>query len=121
MKKFFRGFAFAFQGITYFFKTQLNARVELTIAILVIFSGFLFGISNTEWLVVLLCIGSVLSMEIINTAIEALCDKISPEHNEKIGIVKDLAAGAVLFISFITFIIGLIIFTPHIINLFTAN
>lgn len=85
--------------------------------ILVIFFSFLLQISNLEWLIVIFCIGLVLTAEIFNSAIEVLTDIVSPESNPRAGLVKDMAAGAVLIAAITSAIIGLIIFVPKLLNL----
>lgn len=112
-----RSFGFAFKGILQLFRTQQNARVQLLVSIIVILASAWFSIEKWEWCVVILCIGIVTGMEAINTAIEKLCDKLHPGLSESIGLVKDVAAGAVLIVSIIAVIVGLIIFVPHLIAL----
>jgi len=117
MMKRIKSFSVAFKGIGLLFKSQVNARIHLIATILVIILGCLFKISIIEWLVISLCIGLVLSLEAINSAIEILCDKIEPNQDEFIGKVKDLSAGGVLIGAIIAAIAGCIIFLPKIIHL----
>ncbi len=112
-----KSFSYAFNGIWYLFTTQHNARIQLVIAVLAIILGFVLGISSVEWCIILLSIGSVLSMEAINTAVEHLSDTLHPENNSGIKIVKGVAAGAVLIVSLIAGMVGLIIFAPKILIL----
>lgn len=106
-------FKFAFQGIFFMFRTQKNAWIHFIAAILVVTLGFYFKLDKMEWCIVLFAIGLVISAEMINTAIELLTDIISPEHSEKAGRVKDIAAGAVLVTAIIAAIAGIIIFLPY--------
>lgn len=78
----------------------------------------LLGLSTFEWIAVILCIGAVLAAEGVNSAIEALCDKVSPEYDEAIKHTKDLAAGAVLILAVMSVIVGLLIFVPKVLSLF---
>lgn len=110
-----KSFAYAFKGLGFALKER-NFKIHILAAVLVVISGRYLKISHSEWVVLLLCIGGVMSLEIINTAIENLVDKISPERNETAGKIKDLAAGAVLVFSIISAIIGLMIFLPYILN-----
>ena len=71
-----------------------------------------FGLSSMEWIVICLCIGLVLSAEAVNSAIEALADRVSPAYDEAIKRTKDLAAGAVLLLAIASAVVGLIIFLP---------
>jgi diacylglycerol kinase (ATP) len=108
----------ALHGIAFLFKSQSNARIELIIAGIVLIAGFLLKISTTEWIIILLCIALVLSMEGINTAIEIFADKLHPEFDREIGKAKDVAAGAVLITAIVAAIIGFIIFVPRLWDLF---
>ena len=118
MNKFIRGFGYAFNGLFHAVKTQLNFRVHLVCAAIVVCLGYALCISTAEWLWIILCIGMVLLTELINTALELLCDIISPEYNEKIGRVKDMCAAAVLVTAVTALVIGLVIFVPKLILLF---
>ena len=89
-------------------------RFHVVAACVVIILSSFFKISPLEWCVLLLCIGSVISAELINTAIETNVDISSPEFNEKAGHAKDLAAASVLMTCTISVIIGLIIFIPKV-------
>lgn len=117
MNKFIKGFVYALNGIWHAAATQLNFRVHLFCATLAVCAGYALHISNGEWLWVILCIGMVLVAELFNTAIEFLTDLVSPEYNKKAGLVKDMAAGAVLITAITAVIIGLIIFLPKLLAL----
>lgn len=104
----------AFAGLNYFFKHESNGRIQLIIGSLTITGSILFRISRLEWVAVLFCIGAVLSAEMMNSALEKLCNHIHPSFHLQIKIVKDVAAGAVLFISITSAIIGALIFFPKI-------
>jgi diacylglycerol kinase len=118
MKRFFTRVQFALQGWAAFFKNEKHAQIQAVVAVLVIAAGFYFSLSKTEWLFVLGCIALVLSLEMLNTAIEKLADKTHPEQHPQIGLVKDVAAGAVLWASVISVIIGAVIFLPLILARF---
>ena len=119
-KKRAKSFVYAFKGLAYIFRTQHNFYIHIAISICVIFAGIILKISKTEWLIITGFIGLVLSAEAFNTAIEKIVDKLSPTHNKDAGIVKDVAAGAVLLASISAAIAGLIIFAPKIIELISA-
>lgn len=112
-------FVYAFRGIALFFKTQRNSWIHLFAAITAIAMGFLFSITQLQWLFIVCAIGLVFTAEALNTAIEFLADFVSPEWNDKIGHVKDVAAGAVLFAAFTALAIGLIIFVPYLLACFS--
>ena len=80
--------------------------------------GFAFDITATEWLFQILAIGLIMSLEGMNTAVEAIADFIHPEFHVKIGHIKDIAAGAVFIVAITATIIGLIIYIPYIIEAF---
>lgn len=120
MHKFVSGFGYAFKGIGYAIKTQLNVRVHLLVALLILLIGYFLHLSVNEWLWVCLCIALVIGTELLNTAIETLTDLVSPEYNAKAGIVKDVAAGAVLFMALFALVTGLVIFLPKLITLYHA-
>ncbi|MDO7172578.1 diacylglycerol kinase family protein [Mariniflexile sp. AS56] len=105
---------YAFKGAILLLKNEASVKVQLTIALIVTAAGFFFHISSTEWITQLLAIALVMSMEGVNTAIEEMANFIHPEHHPKIGLIKDIAAGAVFFSSIFAIIIGLIIYLPKI-------
>lgn len=109
---------YALNGLRILFSEEHNSRIHTAIVIAVIIAGFLLKISNTEWLVICILIGMVFSLEIMNSAIENLCDYISPQWHEMIKKVKDLAAAAVFVASVISVVCGAIIFLPKLYDLF---
>lgn len=117
-KNIFSSFKYAFEGLFYGFKTTRNLKIDLVIAILVIISGFIFKISLMEWVAVVMCIGLVMSLELINTAIEEAVNLAMPNIHPIAKISKDVAAGGVLLAAIFSFVTGLLIFIPKIIALF---
>ncbi len=111
-KALIRSFFYAFKGLLFSFRTQQNFRIHLFIAVLVCLAGGYFELTNSEWIAVLLCFGMVFGAELFNTAIEQLADKLHPEHDAKIGLVKDLAAAAVLIAALVAIVVGLLVFIP---------
>jgi len=118
MNKFIRGFGYAFKGVSYAVKTQLNFRVHLVCALIVTCMGYWLNISTAEWLWVVIAIGLVLAAEAFNTALELLVDFVSPEYDKKAGHIKDMCAAAVLVTAVTSLVIGAIIFLPKIVALF---
>ncbi len=112
--KILKSFAFAFNGIRLCFKTETNFKIHVTLAALVIILGFILAISVTEWMAIIFCIGFVITIEMVNTALEKLCDLVNAAIHPVIKKVKDIAAGAVLLSAVASFIIGGIIFLPKI-------
>lgn len=103
---------FAVKGAIKLITTEHSIMVQFFIAILVTVLGFLMQISTTEWLFQTLAIGLIMSIEGLNTAVEKISDFIHPNFNERIGFIKDIAAGAVLFAALTAIMIGLIIYVP---------
>ena len=103
---------YAFKGMLILIRTEASIKVQLCIAILITITGFYFDISKTEWIAQFIMIGLVMSLEGMNTAIEALADFIHPKYNKKIGLIKDMAAGAVFIASIVAVIIAGIIYIP---------
>lgn len=113
-----RSLGYAVKGIVASYsKNHVNIKIHTFVASTVILLGILLSISTMEWALVVLCCGVVIAAEMINTAIEALVDMVSPEWNLKAGLVKDISAGAVLILAITSVVIGLIIFLPKIIAL----
>ncbi|MGV9003843.1 diacylglycerol kinase family protein [Flavobacterium sp.] len=94
--------------------TEHSVMVQSSIAILLIVAGFYFEISREEWMMQILATGLVLAIEGLNTAVEKICDFIHPNYHERIGFIKDIAGGAVLFAAIASIAIGLLIYVPKI-------
>jgi diacylglycerol kinase (ATP) len=109
-----KSIGFACKGALLLLKTESSIQIQFAIAILMTVAGFYFGISTTEWISQILAIGLVMGLEGINSAIEELADFIHPQQNEKIGFIKDIAAGAVSFAAIAAVLVGLIIYYPKI-------
>ena len=114
----FKSFSYAFNGLKLLLKEEHNSRIHLAITITVLILSILLKISTTEWLFVILLIGFVFVTEILNSAIENLADFVSPEKNNLIKKVKDLAAAGVLLSAVTALIVGIVIFLPKIIEKF---
>jgi diacylglycerol kinase len=112
--KFLKSFNYAWQGLRHCLNSEKNIRIQLCVAFIALLSGLLLKISVTDWIAILICMGLVVSLEMINTSIETLSDVIFPATHAGIKSVKDIAAGAVLIVSTISLIIGCIIFIPRI-------
>lgn len=112
MKRFLKGFVYAFNGLVYTFRTQLNFKIHCFSAIFVVLFGLYAKLSSREWLWIALAIAIVLILELVNTAIETLVDLVSPHQQPKAGHIKDVAASAVLVAAFLALTIALIIFVP---------
>ncbi len=108
--KFLKGFYYAGRGIALAARER-NFRFHLcAMAFVIFFAARFYELSRGEWALLLLTCGAVLSLEAVNTAVERLCDKLSPEQDPKIGAVKDIAAGAVLILAIIAAAVGVCLF-----------
>ncbi|GIZ08706.1 diacylglycerol kinase family protein [Flavobacterium sp. UMI-01] len=103
---------YAFKGAVKLITTEHSVMVQFSIGLLLTGAGFYFGITSTQWLFQTLAIGLVLSIEGLNTAVEKIADFIHPDYHERIGFIKDIAAGSVFFAAITAIIIGLIIYLP---------
>lgn len=92
--------------------TEHSLMVQSSIAVLLIIAGFYFKISREEWMMQILATGLVLAVEGLNTAVEKICDFVHPEYHERIGFIKDIAGGAVLFAAIASIAVGLLIYVP---------
>lgn len=108
----FKSMGFALKGAIKLATTEHSVMVQSSIGILMVVAGFYFGISREEWMFQTLAIGLVLAVEGLNTAVEKIADFIHPEYHEKIGFIKDIAAGAVFFAAMTAIAIGLFIYVP---------
>lgn len=109
VRKVWRSFGFASQGIIALFRYENNAKVHLLIAIVVILAGIWLELSPTEWAVILTQIGLVWAAEAFNTAIEKLCDFVSPGIHPQIKAIKDLSSGAVFILAIAAVLVGFFI------------
>ncbi len=117
LAKVFKSFGYAFKGIVSLFRYENNAKVHLIAGILAVAAAFYLEFSLIEWCILVIQIALVMAAEAFNTAIEKLCDAISPQKHPAIGTVKDIAAGAVLITAIAAVITGLFLFLPKILQL----
>ena len=113
-----RSFKFALKGMWLLMNTEDSIKAQLFVAIIITAFGFYFNISNIEWMFQFFAIGLVLVAEALNTAVEKIADFIHPEYHEKIGFIKDIAAGASSFAAFTSLIIAGFIYISKISLLF---
>ena len=118
IKKFINSFKYPISGLRYAYKNEQNLEVDIGIAVLVVILGFLFKISISEWAILTITVGLVISFELINTALEAVVDLITDKYHPLAKVAKDTSAAAVLILAIVSIIEGLIIFLPKIISLF---
>jgi len=109
-------FRCAGNGILRTFLSQRNIRLQAGIGAIVVMAGLALGLGATDWALVVLCIAGVLVSELLNTAVEAAVDLITPDYHELARMAKDAAAGAALVAAGASVIVGLIIFVPRLLH-----
>jgi diacylglycerol kinase (ATP) len=112
VRRLVRSFGFAFAGVWSMLRHQRNAQIHAALTILVLIVGIVLRVSLSEWIALILCITLVLSLEALNTALEAVVDLASPEFHPLAKQAKDIAAGAVLIGAIGAALVGCIIFLP---------
>ncbi|HEX6288631.1 MAG TPA: diacylglycerol kinase family protein [Herpetosiphonaceae bacterium] len=112
-----RSFGFAFAGIGALLRTQRNAQIHVAAMIVVVGAGWLLGVGLGDWIALTLATALVLSLEALNTALEAVVDLVSPQPHPLAKRAKDVAAGAVLIGAIGAAIVGCIVFLPKLLAL----
>lgn len=118
IERYIKSFWHAVQGICYACVYEHNMYIILLAICVVTCGGFYFKISMIEWMICILSFGIVCATELLNSAIEALCDLVTIQTHPLIKIAKDTASGATLIASIATGIVGVMIFLPKIVSLF---
>ena len=113
--KILRSFGYAWFGLKHAFITQINFRIQLSFAVVIMLMGIGLSITKMEWIIVSICIGMVVFAELMNTALEKLADLVHAAQHPEIKLVKDIAAAAVLIVTISSAVVGAIIFLPRII------
>ncbi len=103
---------FAVKGAFKLITTEHSVMVQFSLAIIMIIAGFYFDIDRYEWMLQILAFGLVLGIESLNTAVEKIADFVHPEFHDRIGFIKDIAAGGVMFAAIAAIAIGLLIYVP---------
>lgn len=113
-----KSIGYSLKGIWILIKTESSIKIQLFVAVIVIFIGFLVGLSILEWIAQCIAIGLVLVAEALNTSIEKIADFIHPEYNKNIGSIKDIGAGAAGIAAIISLVIAALIYIPKLQGLF---
>lgn len=108
-----RSFRHAFRGIYLMLRSERNFQLEMLAFLVNLLLIVVLKVSTTEAAIIILTCFAVLSAEILNTAIERICDFCQPEYDERIRFIKDIAAGAVLILALGAVLIGILIYTPY--------
>ena len=102
------------KGFRIVLKSEMNIRIHVVVALLVLFFAYLFDFSALEYCALLFAIAIVIVSEMLNTAIEFTLDAFfHNRYSRMVGMAKDISAGAVMFASFISIFVGLILFGKH--------
>lgn len=121
IRKRIKSFSYAFAGLKVLFKEEHNARIHAVASLLVVAAGILFHITAGEWIAVVLCIGMVVSAEIVNSSIERCADFVKQERDDRKRDIKDLGAAAVLVCAIAAAVVGCIIFIPYLNSMVTIK
>lgn len=113
-----RSLKFALKGMWLLLTTEDSIKVQFSIGLIAVFFGFYFDISAYEWMFQLIVIALVLVAEAMNTAVEKMADFVHEDYHEKIGFIKDIAAGAPSFAAIFALIVAGIIYLPKILDVF---
>ncbi|GAA6490816.1 MAG TPA: diacylglycerol kinase family protein [Candidatus Bariatricus faecipullorum] len=108
----YKSFGYAFEGIFAGIRKERNMKIHCAAAVLVVIAGAVLGISTTEWCICFLLFGLIMSLELVNTAVEAVVDLVTEEKKPLAKLAKDTAAGAVLIAAIMAAVTGVIIFLP---------
>ena len=113
----YKSFGYAFEGIFTGIRKERNMKIHCLAILCVVAAGFLVRISVVEWCMCLILFGLILSLELVNTAIEAGVDLVTEERKPLAKLAKDTAAGAVLVAAIMAAGVGILIFVPKILAL----
>lgn len=108
-----KSFGYAWQGIVFMLKTQHNAWLHGVASVLVLLAGSYFHLRNEDWRWMVVAMAMVWMAEAFNTAVEYVCDVVSPSYSEAVKHAKDIAAGAVLICAISAVVIGILVFVPY--------
>ncbi len=115
MKKppFYKSLLYSIKGIFWMLKSERNFQFEVFALIINLFLIVYFKLNSTDVALILLVCFLVLIAETINTAIEKICDFVEPNFNKKIGIIKDISAGAVILATLLSIIVGVLVYSKY--------
>lgn len=114
-KSIFQTIKYSINGLKLYAKDGKSIIIYILGVILEVLMGFIFKINGLEWILIICILGIILSVELINTAIEATCDSISKEYNELIKVAKDCGSAATFVVFTVALILNIIIFLPKIV------
>lgn len=117
MERLITSFGHAWRGIKYVLKHENNARIHLLFAVIVLVGGLSLRLTSSDLAAIMLAIIIVFFAEIMNTAFEKTLDIVEPNHHPQVKLIKDMAAGAVLVTAVAAVVIGVVIFTPYLVQI----
>lgn len=112
-------FKVAFDGIKTAAKREPNFRTHLIVALATLTTAYILSFTSSEWLLLTFTITLVILLELINTALESIVDLVSPEVSSKARVAKDVSAAAVLLSAILAVIVGVVLFVPKVLQLFS--
>jgi diacylglycerol kinase (ATP) len=118
MKKppFYKSLLYSIKGVFWMLKSERNFQLEVLALIVNLFLIVYFEINSTDAALIILVCFLVLITEALNTAVEKICDFVEPNFNKKIGLIKDIAAGAVILATFLSIIVGVLVYSNYFFN-----
>jgi len=112
--RFLKSVQHALRGVKVVFASEQSFRIQVFMAFCVLVAGVVFQVRAHEWIILVLLIGSVLTLELINSIFERIADSFKPRIHPMVKEIKDIMAGAVLIVSVISAVVGITIFYPHV-------
>lgn len=114
MKKLKKSVGYAVKGVSHVYKNERNFRIHIFIALCAVALGIYLDFAPWKWVAFFIVTALVLSLEIINSAIEYTWNHLEPNHHPVAGVVKDAMAGAVLVSACLAFCVGIaLLFCPN--------
>lgn len=117
IKRFFLSFKYSIEGLIYAYRYEQSLWVHAIASIFVIIMGIIFDIKFSEWAILFIALGSILSIELINTAIEAAVDLTTTDIHPLAKIAKDCGSAASFVLTFVSIVIAMFVFGPYITEL----
>jgi len=117
MSRLINSFQYAGAGLLHSIRKEKNFQIHSVVAVLVVAAGWFFSLASIEWMVIVICIGLVLGLELLNTAVEQLCNMVQPGFSPLVKIIKDVSAAAVIVVVLMAVTCGAIIFVPKILSI----
>ena len=113
---FYKSVYYAFKGLFWMLKTERNFQLEVLALVINLFLMVYFQLNSTDVVLIFIVCFLILIAEIINTAIEKICDFVEPNFNKKIGLIKDIAAGGVILATLLSIITGILVYSNYFFN-----